>query len=626
MFMNGFMNGALFLRKDSIFMKTLSRNLVSFSVSLAIGSLVMAPAIADGKVLASKSKEINGVTYQFEKLMDSTGEVRTVARANGKLVKAVPAAQSTLVDPALAKRLASAGDYESLSVNIALKTVELAERTASEFGAFHFYRGRLVEQSHNGKPVYGEEVQAANRLLTEAEVSERAERMQKQAAVARDFAARHDLIRLPAVQHAIEQGAATLTVNVSAAQLQKLIASEDKDIAGIELAFPVADQITGAMQKTNITSYALPYSNLRGNGIGIYMTESGCADEAGRTNYDRLAGSQTDHSQNVFGIMRAVSPSSFIYCRGGAVLPQASDLDGVGGNPAIRVINRSNGGNDSVNYSTLDRDWDNLAYNSNIAIFNAAGNNGTGTGNIISPAKGLNVMAVGNYNDSSMAINSSSSFVNTQLGSAKPEFTAPGTSIAAGGFTMTGTSMAAPHAAAFAADMMSGWNVYISRPQVVYASMIAGATDAITGGFDKVGHGGVDFLSTYYDGWTYYYTGSNASFATFDAGDGATDGYIDRIVNITSTSKKVRVAIAWMNRGSYTYDHRADAHPIGQDLDLSIYSPTGAYVGGSASFDNPFEVVNFTPTTTGNYKIRIKRYANRDTAAGFRLGLKINLY
>jgi hypothetical protein len=86
----------------------------------------------------------------------------------------------------------------------------------------------------------------------------------------------------------------------------------------------------------------------------------------------------------------------------------------------------------------------------------------------------------------------------------------------------------------------------------------------------------------------------------------------------------VRVAIAWLNRGTHTYDHRADAHPIGQDLDLYVYGPTGAYIGGSASWDNQFEVVNFTPTTTGYYKIKVNRYANRDGSAAFRLGLKIN--
>ncbi len=611
-------------------MKISPRNVVSMAVSMALGCAVAMPAMptfaADGNVLSRKSKVINGVSYHFDKVMAADGSVRETIRQNGKQVEQLPAVQRRVVDAALADKLTKVDETERVAVNVALTDRSPAPRTATEFGGFEFVRGRMTQQSYNGQPVYGAEIARANARASEQERAERQARTDLQKQQWAGFAARHDLRADKAVLAAMANGGATVTLELPVPQLRKLIAAEDSEIAGIELAFPVKDQITTAMVDTNVSSYALPYSNLHGNGIGMYMTESGCADEAGRTNYDRLAGSQTDHSQNVFGILRAVSPSTYIYCRGSAVLPLSTDLDGVGGNPAIRVANRSNGGNDTINYSTLDRDWDNLAYNSNIAIFNAAGNNGGGTGNVISPAKGLNVMAVGNYNDATDTINASSSFVNTELGSAKPEFSAPGTSIAAGGFTMTGTSMASPHAAGFAADMMSGFSVYVGRPQVVYASMIGGATDAITGGFDKVGHGGIDFLSAYYDGWTYYYTGSNGSFSSFDSGDGVADGYIERTFNITSTTRPVRVAIAWMNRGTYTYDHRADAHPIGQDLDIAIYSPTGAYVGGSASWDNPFEVVNFTPTTTGNYKVRISRFANRDTSADFRLGLKINLY
>ncbi len=607
-------------------MKVTQRKLISVAVSMALSSMMVAAVAQEAKHLEKKTKTIDGVVYNFEKIIDSEGNIKEVTKQGGRSIAQLPKAKRQLTTPALAQRLAKAKDSEKISVNIALITPEIPSSTDTEFGSVEISKGRIVNQTHNGSEASDQALIANAHVKAERKKAERKTRLDTQRQVAKSFAERHSLRGNKHVDAAVEAGAETITVELTAAQLRRLISSGDASVAGIELAFKVEDQISSAMQDTNITTYALPYSNLHGSGIGIYMTESGCADEAGRTNYDRLAGSQTDHSQNVFGIMRAVSPSSYIYCRGGAVLPQATDLDGVGGNPAIRVINRSNGGNDTTSYSTLDRDWDNLAYNNNIAIFNAAGNNGTGTGNIISPAKGLNVMAVGNYDDATDGINSSSSFVDTELGDAKPEFTAPGTNITAGGFTMTGTSMASPHAAAFAADMMSGLSVYLDRPYVVYASMIGGATDAITGGFDKVGHGGIDFLSTYYDGWTYYYNGNNASFNSFDAADGVTDGNIDKVFNITSTSQKVRVAIAWMNRGSYTYDHRADAHPIGQDLDITVLSPTGAYVGGSASWDNQFEVVNFTPTVTGNYKVRIRRYANRDTSADFRLGLKINKY
>jgi hypothetical protein len=82
----------------------------------------------------------------------------------------------------------------------------------------------------------------------------------------------------------------------------------------------------------------------------------------------------------------------------------------------------------------------------------------------------------------------------------------------------------------------------------------------------------------------------------------------------------------WLNRGTYTFDHRLEAHPIGMDLDLSVYDPNGDYIGGSFSWDNAFEKVNFRPTISGYYTFKIKRFANRDLASHLRLGMYVNYY
>jgi hypothetical protein len=582
-----------------------------------------ASASSDGERVVARTRRISGgVTYTFEKVRDAAGAVAERVLRDGVPVDAVPVTGAPLAEAALEARLAAAGDGEMIAVNIALAVGDDAAGVEGpETSAIAFAEGRPLSRVQDGREVSEEEMAEMGRVRQDRLRVQRLARVQAQQQELAAFAARQGLEGRPEVEAALAGEAATLAIALPAARLRRLLAQPDPAVAGIELAYPVADQIAGAMLATNVTHYA-PAS--RGSGIGIYMTESGCADETGRSNYDRLAGSQTDHSQNVFGILRAVAGNAYIYCRGGAVLPVSGDLDGVGTGPAIRVINRSNGGNDSTSYSTLDRDWDNFAYKNRLPIFNAAGNSGTGTGNIISPAKGLSVVAVGNYNDASSAINSSSSFVDTELGSSKPELSAPGTSITAGGFTMTGTSMASPHAAAFAADMMSGWSFYRDRPEAVYATMIAGATDAITGGLDKVGAGGIDFLSTYYNGWAFSYIGGNGDYESFDAWDGADDGGIEQVVYIDA-GEKVRVAIAWMNRGTFTYAHRTDAHPIGQDVDLVVYGPNGSFMGGSWSYDNPFETVDFTAPVSGNYRMRMTRYANRDTSANFHLGLTINL-
>ena len=58
---------------------------------------------------------------------------------------------------------------------------------------------------------------------------------------------------------------------------------------------------------------------------------------------------------------------------------------------------------------------------------------------------------------------------------------------------------------------------------------------------------------------------------------------------------------------------------------MRIYDPNGSYIGGSFSWDNNFETVDFEPTVSGYYTIRVNRYANRDTSLNLRMGLVCKL-
>jgi Subtilase family len=606
---------------------TILKHKLLASIGLVLAAIASSSALlAADTVIATSKKLINGNEYSFEKIMTADGSVYQRILENGVEVKSEPRVVKTVIDPWLLKQLSAITDIQTLKVNLSLTPAVVPTDSEVDQGGAFVKDGRIEALERNGKRVANDDFLTLDATLARQLAAERDARIKAQAQKLYAFAERYGFLGGSELKNALAEGRSSVAITLPGSLLRKLVDSKDPELSGLELSFPEKDVINNAMVATNINPWQQVDPSAQGSNIGIYMTESGCADETGRTNYDRLAGTQTNHSQNVFGIMRAVSPLAFIYCRGGAVLPNNSDIDGVGVNPPIHVINRSNGGNTTINYSTLDRDWDNFSYDNRIAIFNAAGNEGGATNTIISPAKGINVVAVGNYDDSTNAINASSSFLDPEINAAKPELSAPGTSVAAGGFTMTGTSMSSPHAAAMAADLMSKYSFYRLRPHVVNAVMIGGASDAITGGKDKVGTGGIDFLSTAYNGWHYYYQGGNGAFGTFDIGDGASDGYITKKVTISSAWKNVRVAIAWQNRGTFTYDHRGDAHPIGQDLDLSVYGPTGAYVGSSLSWDNPYEAVNFTPSVSGTYTIKVKRYANRDGGSAFRMGLLINTY
>lgn len=597
------------------------------------GALSTSKALAaEESTVEKKTRILAGQPYTFVKTVDAKGEVRSeILDGSGKSVgeKDVPRGVAPPVDSrvldALAK-LERAKSGQTLRVEIALNLPADVAEEVLETGAGEVEKGRWIKGLLNGKDISEKDMAAYADRYAQEERAARAKRTAVRARDLQDWAARHGLSGQKGLEEALRQGRSGATLDLTAKQLRSLIDSRDAALAGIELHEPGKDTIDEAMDATGISASALPNATTRGNGIGIYMTESGCADESRITNYDRLSGSETDHSRNVGAILRAVSPESFIYCRGGAVLPEDSDLDGVGGNSPIHVVNRSNGGNDSTGYNTTDRDWDNFIYDDKIATFVSAGNNGAGTGNTISPAKGLNVITVGNYNDANDTISGTSSFVEPETGNDKPEISAPGTSIDAGGFTMSGTSMSSPHAAAFAADMMSHSTYLQYRPQLVKAKIMAGATDPIGGGYDKVGLGGIDFTSAQWSGHWFWWSGGTNAFNTFDGQDGAADNYVVKTVYINKSWDRVQVVLSWLTRGSYTYDHRADAHPIGLDLDLKVYDPNGNYLGGSFSWDNPFEDVSFTPTVSGHYTFKIHRYATRDASLKLRMGMYVNYY
>jgi hypothetical protein len=362
------------------------------------------------------------------------------------------------------------------------------------------------------------------------------------------------------------------------------------------------------------------------------MSEESCPDPGFISNYMRINANAVvtgiNHAQNVSAIVRGVSPESYVYCRSGYTLPTAADLNGYNGNPRVYAETHSWGETTAnTDYRIRDRDFDNHVYNDAIANFQSAGNvtASNPTGIVSTPAKALNLTSVGNYNDATDTLSSSSCHIDSQIDNDKPEVSAPGTSITAGGWTMSGTSMASPHAAGFAADLMSASAWLQLKPARVKAAMLSGAAKVIAGGADKVGVGGIDFYRAFYNGTSSSCTGDNASFAAFDAGDYLpNNGTVDRSVSLDASLTNVRVALAWLNRGTYTYDHRADASPLGIDLDLCVHDPNGKLVGCSTSFDNPYELFSFDPVVSGNYRVSIARSANRDVASKMHMAVHID--
>jgi len=73
-----------------------------------------------------------------------------------------------------------------------------------------------------------------------------------------------------------------------------------------------------------------------------------------------------------------------------------------------------------------------------------------------------------------------------------------------------------------------------------------------------------------------------------------------------TVAERIRVAITWQSHpssGEWWQFWRTD--PLRADLDLTIYAPNGSLVTGSYSFDNSYEIVEFTASMVGTYKARI---------------------
>ena len=201
----------------------------------------------------------------------------------------------------------------------------------------------------------------------------------------------------------------------------------------------------------------------------------------------------------------------------------------------------------------------------------------------------------------------SSAYIDPDTNAEKPEIAAPGSVTTSAG-SCSGTSCAAPHAAAFAADLLGKYSWLRGHPARLKALMMAGATDNIEGSArlsDKDGAGGIDYLNSGYNGTNTIWWGGNGSHFNSSGIVTATRYFI--------AGRRYRVALVWLIPGSFAYSpssYHSHSYTINMDLDLSIRSPSGGWVAGSYSWDNPFEIVDFVAPSTGTYTIRIRRYAN----------------
>ena len=239
----------------------------------------------------------------------------------------------------------------------------------------------------------------------------------------------------------------------------------------------------------------------------------------------------------------------------------------------------------------------------------AAGNDG---GNVNSPAKGYNVIAVGNVDDKNTVswsddeMRSSSSHTNPNTSVEKPEVSAPGTLINTIAGEETGTSFSAPQVAGLAALLMQRDADLKSSPSAVKSIIMASAVHNIEGNrqlSSKDGAGAIDAALADQIAQTEGGTGVCNSPCWWNHPTNITPalgGNIERYFTAIR-GERIRVAIAWLSNPDNPPTDTSNDFLL-RNFDLNVVSPSGIEVK-SESPSNNFEIVEFVASATGQYTI-----------------------
>ena len=394
--------------------------------------------------------------------------------------------------------------------------------------------------------------------------------------------------------------------------------------------------IASVTNSSNLPQYTYN-SNIMGKNIGISFVEDGLPESRifpnGRLRMvadceDQINKDGALNATRVARLLYHVAPKATLYgyssnCvdyshYGDFVFP----IGGFGQTPKIYIGNIKGGKYGSV-YSKQNMALDQIIYYTRVIEFVGVGENGLHDGafaRINDLAKSVNAISVGavrnnlEYHKTSSRTNpkyseSGASYVKPEIANFSDFLFPDETSLIFWGNSklhsyFMQTASASAYTAATVALLLQKFPFYKWHPEVVKALLLTSSVKTISNAAQHDPDNDGKYAMGVVDGQTMF-TNNRSRFWNGRNDDYFQNGDIEFTESDIKVGKKYRIAISWLNSGEFI----DEVGYLPQDLDLHVYQ-NGHFVASSTSWDNPFEMVEFTATESADLNIRINRYKN----------------
>lgn len=471
-------------------------------------------------------------------------------------------------------------------------------------------------------------------------------------------------INTPAVQRNtyVSKYAPVISTELTKTEIQKIAKSAAVTSINYVPAVEVMDFEGTASQNSTTDSFITlqqAFSALRipyvrdtlgytGNGIKIGQFEEGIpdctashligADITYQVDDDRY---YRNHATDVAGIMvsqdptnKGIVPDAKLYCaimentHTTTIYDHRENIEWLL-DQGVHIINMSAGySKQHGTYADLYDGWfDHLAIQHSVHFVAAVGNKYDDPDIYIAhPAMAYNVIAVGSANVNMTGASTTERYSEAQILSAnfpvadKPDIIAPGENITLFCEAGSGTSYAAPMVTAIAAQMMEANPMLKTCQDSLKACLMASINNSnvryvpsqVSSSFNAwnpncystCGAGLVDAQSAVYTARAGRFT-VNQYFSA-----GASVGTMkESTFTVSGTDSVMRVALTWLKSSKINGSSHVNTEPSLDNyvnMELRVYDPNGNLVGSSIVNYGNVQIVQFSPTMTGTYTVKVK--------------------